>query len=168
MKKKKTGDVTTISGERVVLARRPFWKDVVWVETWERRSRPYKQLKEEQPMQGKQQVQTPWGRKEAGIFRTEAGGAEAITAVWEEVEEEGPIGFCRSQKAVLTSFHCTRKPWSARLGQWCDLICTFISSVWLIPEMQRIYSGEVSVKRGGPVGRSTWAVMVTGRSGGGV
>ena len=38
-------------------------------------------------MQGKQQVQTPWGRKEAG-------GAEAIRAVWEEVEEEGPIGSC--------------------------------------------------------------------------
>ena len=38
LKKKKnrereTGDVTTISGERVILARRPFWKDIVWVET---------------------------------------------------------------------------------------------------------------------------------------
>ena len=79
-KKKKTGDVTTISGERVVLARRPFWKDIVWVETW-KRSYPCKQLKEEQAMQGKQQVQTPWGRKAAGVFRKEAGGAEAISSV---------------------------------------------------------------------------------------
>lgn len=45
-------------------------------------------------MQGKQQVQMPWGRKAAGVFRKEAGGAEALRAVWEEVEEEGLIGSC--------------------------------------------------------------------------
>ena len=43
-------------------------------------------------MQGKQQVQMPWGRTEAGIFRKEAGTAEAARTVWDEVEEQGPTG----------------------------------------------------------------------------
>ena len=37
-------------------------------------------------------MQTPRGRKEAGLFRKEAGAAEAAGTVWDEVEEQGPTG----------------------------------------------------------------------------
>ena len=45
-------------------------------------------------------MQRPWGRKEVGIFRKEAGGAEARRAVWDKVEEEGPTGSC-----IISSFN---------------------------------------------------------------